>query len=131
MNNNYRLAIYVDCVPLLQDYSNEESRESVVIAVPDLDIDNVKIYSTCLRRDGVFIGIFFVMPLGIGICLSVVIYFAWFRRRLKQSSLPRGMTKKIPMKTPSLLKQVEYILTLSMSRSGTAITTLSLDSSLE
>ena len=69
-------------------YSNEESRESVVIAVPDLDIDNVKIYSTCLRRDGVFIGIFFVMPLGIGICLSAVIYFAWFRRRLKQSSLP-------------------------------------------
>ena len=28
-------------------YSNEESRESVVIVVPDLDIDNVKIYSTC------------------------------------------------------------------------------------
>ena len=63
-------------------------QEIVVIVVPDLDIDNVKIYSTCLRRDGIFIGIFFVMPLGIGICLSAVIYFACFRRRLKQSSLP-------------------------------------------
>jgi hypothetical protein len=48
-----------------------KSQESVVIVVPDLDIDNVKIYSTCLRRDGIFIGIFFVMPLGIGICLRL------------------------------------------------------------
>lgn len=63
------------------NYSGEDSRESLVVVLPDIDVDNVDIGSACLRRDWVFVGLFLLMPLGIGFFITALIYFMCIRKK--------------------------------------------------
>lgn len=69
-------------------YTSDDYSETVVVEIPHINTESIEVESTCYRRAGVFVGLFFVMPLGIGISISAVIYFACIRKRTKTTSTP-------------------------------------------
>lgn len=77
-------------------YSGQDTDQSVVLALPDIDTDNAEISSTCFPRNVIFIGLFYIMPLGIGVSLTAIICICCIRKKTKTSSDPHRPLQNEP-----------------------------------